>query len=66
MPKTSDSPDPELMTTDEVSTMLRTPVKTLHDWTYRRVGPPSVKVGTRRLYARADVLSWLAAQRQSA
>lgn len=57
---------PELMTTDEVAALLRTPVRTVRDWTYRRVGPPSVKVGTRRLYDRRDVLSWLAEQRKIA
>jgi excisionase family DNA binding protein len=59
MPRPTDTSSPDLMTTAEVAAFLRTPVKTVRDWTYRRVGPPSMKVGTRRLYSRHDVVSWL-------
>lgn len=51
--------EPDLMTTAEVAVYLRTPANTLHQWTYRGIGPQSMKVGRHRLYSRHDVDTWL-------
>ena len=61
----SKEPAPTFLTTSEVASMLRTSPSTLADWTYRQVGPPSVKIGRRRLYALDDVLRWVQEQREA-
>lgn len=52
----------KLLTTDEVAEMLRTSPNTINYWTYQGTGPKSRKVGRRRLWDEADVLSWVEAQ----
>jgi len=51
--------EPELMTRPEVAEFLRTPVATLGQWAFRRVGPPYMRVGRKALYRRSDVEKWL-------
>ena len=47
------------MTTEEVAELARTSPETVRYWRHIGRGPTSFKVGRRRLYARADVESWL-------
>lgn len=50
------------LTTQELAEMLRTGPETVRYWAWKGIGPKSVKVGRKRLYARADVEAWLAAK----
>ncbi len=59
---TSSTPsDSELLTTADVSAMARVAVATLRYWRHAGgvVGPPSVKLGRRVMYRRAEVEKWL-------
>lgn len=59
---TSSTPsDSELLTTADVSAMTRVAVATLRYWRHAGgvVGPPSVKLGRRVMYRRAEVEKWL-------
>jgi hypothetical protein len=51
---------PELLTIDDLSNAIRTPVKTLRHWRENGYGPKSAKIGRRVLYRRSDVELWLA------
>jgi hypothetical protein len=54
---------PEFWTTKEAADYLNVPEATLRWWRYRGVGPPSFKLGPRRvMYRRADVEVWLRQQ----
>jgi predicted DNA-binding transcriptional regulator AlpA len=48
------------LTTGELATELRTPTATLRYWRHKGVGPRSLKVGRRVLYAESEVAAWLA------
>lgn len=48
-----------LLTTAEVAQFLGVPVKTLHQWRYRRTGPPAARVGRHLRYDPADLAEWL-------
>jgi excisionase family DNA binding protein len=50
-----------LLTPEDVSEMLRVPVKTLYRWRHHGVGPPALKVGRHLRYRLADVEEYLAA-----
>ena len=54
---------PELMTPREAARYLRTTINTLAQDRYLGRGVPFIKAGKRILYARADVLAYLAARR---
>lgn len=54
----------ELLTPEEVSAWLRTPVSTLGYWRKTKVGPPHIKLLRRVVYKRSDVESWLTARTQ--
>lgn len=47
------------LTTEEVAELTRTSPSTVRYWEHIGSGPPSFKVGRRRLYAEEDVQSWL-------
>jgi len=49
----------EWMTRVELAAELRISVETLRKWDARRVGPPFAKVGTRVMYRRESVRTWL-------
>lgn len=51
----------EYLTTEELAELLRTSTETVHYWVKVKKAPPSVRVGRRRLFARADVDAWLEA-----
>lgn len=53
----------ELLTTAEVSLLLRTPSATLRTWRYQEIGPRWFHLGPRGVrYKRSDVLAWIARQ----
>lgn len=61
---TSD-PDTTLMTVDEVAAILRVGRKTLLNWRPLGIGPRGFRVGGSVRYERADVMRWLAEQRDA-
>lgn len=62
-PMTGSVATDELLTTAEVSDVLKTPVATLRYWRHNGSGPRSFRLGPRRvMYRRSDVLAWLEAQ----
>ena len=50
----------KLLTIQEVSEQLRTPVKTLRSWKRVGRGPQSARVGARLLYKQTDVDAYVA------
>lgn len=54
--------EPEYVTPEEASELLRRPTSTLAYWRHRGEGPPYAKIGRRVLYRRVDVMAWLADQ----
>jgi hypothetical protein len=56
----------QLLTTSEVSVMLRTPVETLRFWRHTGRGPKSIKPGRKVLYALEDVEAFITEARNSA
>lgn len=54
--------EPEFLTTEETSALLRTPVATLYAWRSQGDGPPASKVGKRLLYPRVKLLAWVASR----
>ena len=52
----------EYLTLPEASDLIRTPIGTLYQWRTKKIGPPSMKVGRRVLYKRADLVAWLDAK----
>lgn len=53
---------PDLLTTDDVSSLLHVPPATLRQWRHQGRGPRSFKLGALVRYERADVLEWLRQQ----
>jgi excisionase family DNA binding protein len=53
----------EFLTTKEVAERLRTSPETLRYWAWQGRGPRSFKAGRRRLFAAADVDTWIAEAR---
>ena len=49
----------EMMTTEQVAVRLHISPAAVRQRAKRGTGPPSVKVGRRRLYRRTDVAEWL-------
>jgi hypothetical protein len=56
---------PELLTLAEAAAFLRTPVATLRYWRHLGIGPSGFRLGRRVVYWRADLISWLAEQREA-
>ena len=54
----------ELLGTKSVSNWTGIPEETLRYWRHRGEGPVSFKLGRRVVYARDDVESWIARQRE--
>ena len=54
-----------LMTIDALAEYLDVPVTTIRDWRTDGKGPCAIRVGGRVRFAVSDVLSWLAAQRET-
>jgi excisionase family DNA binding protein len=54
--------DDEILTTEEVATLLKMTQNTLYIWTHRRTGPRSFKAGRHRRYLRSEVNKWIARQ----
>lgn len=55
----------DLLTTAEVSGIIRKPAGTLRYWRSIGQGPTSFRVGSTVVYDRAEVEAWLAAQREA-
>jgi DNA-binding transcriptional MerR regulator len=51
-------PADQYLTTEEVAARYRTSTSTVHAWAYKRTGPPSMRVGKRRLYRLTDLIAW--------
>ena len=49
----------EWLTQGELAAELRVSMDTLRRWAARRIGPPSIKLGSRVLYRRESVREWL-------
>src|SRR6476661_1895631 len=47
-----------IMTSEEVSSLLRVPLATVYRWRSNGTGPVGTRVGKRVTYRRADVLAW--------
>ncbi len=56
---------PMLLTLAEAAEFLRTPVATLRYWRHLGIGPIGFRLGRRVVYSRADLISWLAEQRDA-
>lgn len=54
--------DDELLTSGEVSALLKVPVSTLRTWRNAARGPTSFKLGASTRYRRADLDAWLTEQ----
>ncbi len=50
----------ELLSPRELADYLGVPPRTIDDWRYRGLGPPSLRVGKHVRYRSADVERWLA------
>lgn len=53
------------LTTEEVAEALRTSPSTVRYWHHAGKGPPSIRVGRRRLYRESDVVAWLQSDLES-
>jgi excisionase family DNA binding protein len=52
----------EFLTAADVARRLNTSIHTVRYWNASGTGPPSAKIGRRRLYRAADVEAWINAQ----
>ena len=48
-----------LLWAEEVAVLLGVPVKTLHQWRYKGVGPAGMRVGRHLRYRVVDVEAWI-------
>lgn len=55
----------DLLTTAEVSLIVRTPASTLRYWRHLGTGPHSFRIGRRVVYRWRDVESWLSVQEET-
>lgn len=53
---------PRLLTTPEVAEALRVPVRTIHLWRSKGIGPVGTRLGKRIVYKADDVAEWFEAQ----
>lgn len=51
--------------TEEVADICRTTAETVRYWRHVGKGPKSFKLGRRVLYAEADVLAWIEAEKEA-
>lgn len=52
----------EYLSAPELEQLTGTPASTWRYWAHIRSGPPSFKLGRRRVWKRSSVLAWLEAQ----
>jgi excisionase family DNA binding protein len=52
----------DLLTVEQLARELTVKPKTVLRWHQKKTGPKAIKVGTRLIFRRADVLAWLDAQ----
>lgn len=53
---------PRYLLTAEAAELLRMPVKTLHEWRSKGVGPKARRVGKHLLYDQDEVIAWVESQ----
>lgn len=49
-----------LLTSAEVAEILGVPLRTLDNWSWKRIGPPFVRIGRHRRYDPAAFKQWIA------
>lgn len=54
-----------LLTVNELADICRTTPATVRYWQHKRTGPPSIKLGRRRLYDEGAVMAWITAHAES-
>lgn len=56
--------DEALLTIEDLSALLRVPVRTIYWWRQQRppIGPPAVKLGRHLRWRRETVLAWIESQ----
>lgn len=54
--------DNEYLSAPELETLTGTPASTWRYWAHIGSGPPSFKLGRRRVWKRSTVLDWIATQ----
>jgi excisionase family DNA binding protein len=57
---------PALLTLDEAAAYLKLASGTLYNWRHSRIGPKSVKVGSRVRYRQTDLDLWIDASTEAA
>jgi prophage regulatory protein len=55
----------EYLSAPELEQLTGTPASTWRYWAHIRSGPPSFKLGRRRVWKRSTVLAWIAEQEQA-
>ena len=50
----------QLLTPDDVATILQIPVRTIYQWRHRGVGPPALKIGRHLRYQPSEIAAFLA------
>lgn len=50
----------ELLTPDDLASVLGIPKRTLYHWRYEDEGPPAIRVGRHLRYRRSEFEAWLA------
>jgi excisionase family DNA binding protein len=53
----------KLLTVEELSELIRTPIATIHQWTHQRK-IPFYKIGRRCFFKEDEILQWIETKRQ--
>lgn len=49
----------DLLTTEETAKFLHIPLATLRHWVATNQGPPSARIGRRRMFRKADLIAFV-------
>ncbi len=63
--KTKHQPAERLLTIEQLAESINVGKKRIYDWRYRRLGPPSIKIGNTVRYRQSDVDQWLEAHTET-
>ena len=63
--KQKPAPLPQLLSVEELATLLRVPVSTVRYWRLRGEGPKPLKIGRRVRFDAAEVARWIDRQRSA-
>jgi len=58
-------PSELFLTAEELEDLTGIPASTFRYWAHVRQGPPSFKLGRRRVWKRSDVMDWIADQERA-